>query len=84
MEAIFWVHPWDYTELVLESVSVSLSTVGGQGGIFQILWHSGQCCLHFFSPWAFAAGNCMELQKANSTFNVTSENATSPVIEFWE
>nr|XP_054487490.1 sodium- and chloride-dependent GABA transporter 2 isoform X1 [Agelaius phoeniceus] len=28
--------------------------------------------------------NCMELQKANSTFNVTSENATSPVIEFWE
>ncbi|XP_074025100.1 sodium- and chloride-dependent GABA transporter 2 isoform X2 [Numenius arquata] len=29
-------------------------------------------------------GNCMELQKANSTLNVTSENATSPVIEFWE
>ncbi|KAM6096666.1 sodium- and chloride-dependent GABA transporter 2 isoform 3-T3 [Chlamydotis macqueenii] len=28
--------------------------------------------------------NCMELQKANSTLNVTSENATSPVIEFWE
>ncbi|XP_064011729.1 sodium- and chloride-dependent GABA transporter 2 isoform X3 [Pogoniulus pusillus] len=28
--------------------------------------------------------NCMELHKANSTFNVTSENATSPVIEFWE
>uniref|UniRef100_A0A8C3EV23 Uncharacterized protein n=1 Tax=Corvus moneduloides TaxID=1196302 RepID=A0A8C3EV23_CORMO len=28
--------------------------------------------------------NCLELQKANSTFNVTSENATSPVIEFWE
>ncbi|XP_069716692.1 sodium- and chloride-dependent GABA transporter 2 isoform X4 [Phaenicophaeus curvirostris] len=28
--------------------------------------------------------NCMELQKANSTFNVTNENATSPVIEFWE
>ncbi|XP_074682280.1 sodium- and chloride-dependent GABA transporter 2 isoform X6 [Strix aluco] len=29
-------------------------------------------------------GNCMELQKANSTLNVTNENATSPVIEFWE
>uniref|UniRef100_A0A8C2UAT3 Transporter n=1 Tax=Coturnix japonica TaxID=93934 RepID=A0A8C2UAT3_COTJA len=28
--------------------------------------------------------NCMELQRANSTLNVTSENATSPVIEFWE
>ncbi|XP_075015122.1 sodium- and chloride-dependent GABA transporter 2 isoform X25 [Calonectris borealis] len=40
-------------------------------------------------PWGscdheWNTGNCMELQKANSTFNVTSENATSPVIEFWE
>ncbi|KAM6092532.1 sodium- and chloride-dependent GABA transporter 2 isoform 11-T11 [Theristicus caerulescens] len=40
-------------------------------------------------PWGscdheWNTGNCMELQKANSTLNVTSENATSPVIEFWE
>ncbi|XP_041569651.1 sodium- and chloride-dependent GABA transporter 2 isoform X1 [Taeniopygia guttata] len=40
-------------------------------------------------PWGscdheWNTGNCMELQKANSTFNVTNENATSPVIEFWE
>ncbi|XP_047914956.2 sodium- and chloride-dependent GABA transporter 2 isoform X1 [Anser cygnoides] len=40
-------------------------------------------------PWGscnheWNTGNCMELQRANSTLNVTSENATSPVIEFWE
>nr|XP_021140423.1 sodium- and chloride-dependent GABA transporter 2 isoform X4 [Columba livia] len=40
-------------------------------------------------PWGscdheWNTGNCMELQKANSTLNVTNENATSPVIEFWE
>ncbi|KAM9276464.1 sodium- and chloride-dependent GABA transporter 2 isoform 3-T3 [Cariama cristata] len=40
-------------------------------------------------PWGscdheWNTGNCMELQKANSTLNMTSENATSPVIEFWE
>ncbi|KAM9638711.1 sodium- and chloride-dependent GABA transporter 2 isoform 5-T8 [Morphnus guianensis] len=40
-------------------------------------------------PWGscdheWNTGNCVELQKANSTLNVTSENATSPVIEFWE
>ncbi|XP_053933043.1 sodium- and chloride-dependent GABA transporter 2 isoform X3 [Cuculus canorus] len=40
-------------------------------------------------PWGscdheWNTGNCMELQRANSTFNVTNENATSPVIEFWE
>nr|XP_044993713.1 sodium- and chloride-dependent GABA transporter 2 isoform X3 [Jaculus jaculus] len=28
--------------------------------------------------------NCVELQKSNGSLNVTSENATSPVIEFWE
>ncbi|KAI6079015.1 Sodium- and chloride-dependent GABA transporter 2 [Aix galericulata] len=40
-------------------------------------------------PWGscnheWNTGNCMELQRANSTLNVTRENATSPVIEFWE
>ncbi|KAM6385763.1 sodium- and chloride-dependent GABA transporter 2-like isoform 1-T5 [Alca torda] len=40
-------------------------------------------------PWGscdheWNTGNCLELQKANSTLNVTNENATSPVIEFWE
>uniref|UniRef100_A0A8C5X9K6 Transporter n=1 Tax=Malurus cyaneus samueli TaxID=2593467 RepID=A0A8C5X9K6_9PASS len=39
-------------------------------------------------PWGscdheWNTGGC-GLRKANSTFNVTSENATSPVIEFWE
>ncbi|XP_039375937.1 sodium- and chloride-dependent GABA transporter 2 isoform X2 [Mauremys reevesii] len=28
--------------------------------------------------------NCVEFQKANASLNVTTENATSPVIEFWE
>ncbi|XP_012664765.1 sodium- and chloride-dependent GABA transporter 2 [Otolemur garnettii] len=28
--------------------------------------------------------HCVEFQKTNSSLNVTSENATSPVIEFWE
>uniref|UniRef100_A0A8D2LYM2 Transporter n=1 Tax=Varanus komodoensis TaxID=61221 RepID=A0A8D2LYM2_VARKO len=28
--------------------------------------------------------NCVEFQKANSSLNITGENATSPVIEFWE
>ncbi|XP_013375619.1 PREDICTED: sodium- and chloride-dependent GABA transporter 2 isoform X1 [Chinchilla lanigera] len=28
--------------------------------------------------------NCVEFQKTNGSLNVTSENATSPVIEFWE
>ncbi|EGW04916.1 Sodium- and chloride-dependent GABA transporter 2 [Cricetulus griseus] len=28
--------------------------------------------------------NCVEFQKTNDSLNVTSENATSPVIEFWE
>ncbi|XP_073177063.1 sodium- and chloride-dependent GABA transporter 2 isoform X4 [Lepidochelys kempii] len=28
--------------------------------------------------------NCVEFQKANGSLNVTTENATSPVIEFWE
>ncbi|XP_067163460.1 sodium- and chloride-dependent GABA transporter 2 isoform X5 [Apteryx mantelli] len=40
-------------------------------------------------PWGscdheWNTGSCMEFQKANSTLNVTNENATSPVIEFWE
>ncbi|XP_063251115.1 sodium- and chloride-dependent GABA transporter 2 isoform X2 [Prinia subflava] len=40
-------------------------------------------------PWGscdheWNTGNCLELQRANSTLNVSSENATSPVIEFWE
>ncbi|XP_061866207.1 sodium- and chloride-dependent GABA transporter 2 isoform X4 [Colius striatus] len=40
-------------------------------------------------PWGscdheWNTGNCMEFQKVNSTFNMTNENATSPVIEFWE
>uniref|UniRef100_A0A8C0ZCY0 Transporter n=1 Tax=Cyanistes caeruleus TaxID=156563 RepID=A0A8C0ZCY0_CYACU len=39
-------------------------------------------------PWGscdheWNTGNCVELQK-NSTLSVLSENATSPVIEFWE
>lgn len=83
-KGLFFVHPWDYVKFVPESMSVSLNTVDGQGGVFQILWYSRHCCLPSSSPWAFPTGNCMELQKANSTFNVTSENATSPVIEFWE
>lgn len=83
-KGLCFVRPWDCVRFVLESMSVSLNTVDGQGGIFQILWYSGHCCLHSSSPWAFPAENCLELQKANSTFNVTSENATSPVIEFWE
>ncbi|GAB1291237.1 Sodium- and chloride-dependent GABA transporter 2 [Apodemus speciosus] len=28
--------------------------------------------------------NCVEFQRTNASLNVTSENATSPVIEFWE
>ncbi|XP_058511991.1 sodium- and chloride-dependent GABA transporter 2 isoform X3 [Ochotona princeps] len=28
--------------------------------------------------------HCVEFQKTNGSLNVTSENATSPVIEFWE
>ncbi|VTJ60354.1 Hypothetical predicted protein [Marmota monax] len=28
--------------------------------------------------------NCVEFQKTNGSLNVTTENATSPVIEFWE
>ncbi|XP_043373897.1 sodium- and chloride-dependent GABA transporter 2 isoform X3 [Dermochelys coriacea] len=28
--------------------------------------------------------NCVEFQKANTSLNMTTENATSPVIEFWE
>ncbi|XP_009678146.2 sodium- and chloride-dependent GABA transporter 2 isoform X3 [Struthio camelus] len=40
-------------------------------------------------PWGscdheWNTGSCMEFQKTNSTLNVTNENATSPVIEFWE
>uniref|UniRef100_A0A8C8SAH0 Transporter n=1 Tax=Pelusios castaneus TaxID=367368 RepID=A0A8C8SAH0_9SAUR len=40
-------------------------------------------------PWGscdheWNTGNCVEFQKANASLNQTSENATSPVIEFWE
>lgn len=78
------MHFWDYTKFVSESMSVTVDAVDGKVGIFQILWYFSHCYLHSLSPWASPAGNCMELQKANSTLNVTSENATSPVIEFWE
>nr|XP_025046718.1 sodium- and chloride-dependent GABA transporter 2 isoform X3 [Pelodiscus sinensis] len=40
-------------------------------------------------PWGscdhdWNTANCVEFQKANASQNVTTENATSPVIEFWE
>ncbi|XP_074862450.1 sodium- and chloride-dependent GABA transporter 2 isoform X2 [Carettochelys insculpta] len=40
-------------------------------------------------PWGscdhtWNTGNCMEFQKANTSLNMTTENATSPVTEFWE
>lgn len=63
---------------------MGVDTADGKGGIFQILRYSSHCYLRSLSPWASPSGNCMELQKANSTFNMTNENATSPVIEFWE
>lgn len=63
---------------------MSVDTVDRKGGIFHILRYSSHCYLHSLSPWDSPAGHCMELQKANSTLNVTNENATSPVIEFWE
>uniref|UniRef100_A0A8C6J5A6 Transporter n=1 Tax=Melopsittacus undulatus TaxID=13146 RepID=A0A8C6J5A6_MELUD len=48
-------------------------------------WNTGDhCYLCSLSFCTSPEGNCMELQKANSTLNMTSENSTSPVIEFWE
>lgn len=84
LEETAFVHFWDYTKFVSESMSTNVDTVDGMGGIFQILWYSSHCYLLSLFPWTSPAGNCMELQKANSTLNVTNENATSPVIEFWE
>jgi hypothetical protein len=37
-----------------------------------------------FFPGIPGVENCVEFQKTNGSLNVTSENATSPVIEFWE
>lgn len=80
LEGTAFVHFWVY----MKSMSMRVDTVDRKGGIFWILQYSNCCCLCSLSPWASPTGNCMELQKANSTLNVTNENATSPVIEFWE
>lgn len=37
-----------------------------------------------FLPWDLCVEHCVEFQRINGSLNVTSENATSPVIEFWE
>lgn len=38
----------------------------------------------FFPPRDPWVEHCVEFQKTNGSLNGTSENATSPVIEFWE
>lgn len=78
------VRLWDYSKFVSESILMSAVTVDGKGAFFLILQYSSHYYSHSFPPWASPTGNCMEFQRANSTLNVTSENATSPVIEFWE
>lgn len=78
------VHHWDYSKFVSQSILMNVDTVDGKRAFFLILQYSSHYYSHSFPPWASPTGNCMELQRANSTLNMTSENATSPVIEFWE
>lgn len=51
-----------------------------------VFFGHAQCRLmnSLLPPWGSWAENCVEFQKTNDSLNVTSENATSPVIEFWE
>lgn len=58
--------------------------LGMEREVFQFIWYCSHCYLCSLSFCTSPEGNCMEFQKANSTLNVTSENTTSPVIEFWE
>ncbi|XP_055048541.2 sodium- and chloride-dependent GABA transporter 2 isoform X1 [Misgurnus anguillicaudatus] len=62
-------------------------------------WNTGQSLLHFiqyyryinsskskkFLVWLFSVASCMEFQRRNDSIDQSHmENATSPVIEFWE